>query len=508
MRTFGLLLTLMVATPQAATDQKPVVPEGTIIVSAQVTGFDGGRLSPGLREDIRNLAGTPLKQERLDELATRIESERPRYVAAVRAVMDPDGQARVFFVMGRQEISDHDDNINRRYIVEEADITGAPDEDLAALREELRLLLGKRLDSGDADRLQERIERELPRYDVSRRIQRGKEVGHIRLVYELRKKELPGWLKFTPLRSNALFHSEQGWGSYLDLAIGKGDIRVTPIIAIDDADELVEEYSGFGLRFETRKLGTRRLGASFEWLRFDHDWRTATLDALAAAPDIPRAYDTRSTLTPLVKFAVTPDISVAAGVSISELDPLFPATTESAMANAVVASVDVDKKWNERSDGTHQIEGSFGVRSGTRELESDLVYTKYLGRGAYRFDSGRHHVQATGMAGGITGRAPLFERFTLGDSKTLRGWDKYDIAPAGADRMFYSSIEYRYTGVALFLDVGSVWDANTERQVRVSTGVGFHAGPAFFVVGFPLNTDELRAVFTMGLRIPGVGIRW
>ena len=109
------------------------------------------------------------------------------------------------------------------------------------------------------------------------------------------------------------------------------------------------------------------------------------------------------------------------------------------------------------------------------------------------------------MAGGITGHPPLFERFTLGDSTTLRGWDKYDIAPAGGDRVIYSSIEYRYTGLALFLDIGSVWDANTERQVRVSTGFGFHAGPAFFVVGFPLNTDNLSAVVTMGLRIPGSG---
>ena len=63
-------------------------------------------------------------------------------------------------------------------------------------------------------------------------------------------------------------------------------------------------------------------------------------------------------------------------------------------------------------------------------------------------------------------------------------------------------------GIGLFLDVGSVWDAETERHVRVSSGVGFYAGPAFFVVGFPVNTDDLRAIFTMGLRIPGVRIQW
>ena len=508
MRTIGLLLTLLAVAPQAATDQKPVVPEGTIITSAQVTGFDVDRLSPGLRQEIRGLAGTPLQQQRLDELAARIEAERPRYVAAVRAVLEPDGQARVFFVMGRQSDPDRDNNVNERYIVEQANITGVPDAELTqALRDDLQGLVGKRLDSGEADRLRERIESELPGYGISQRIERGGEPGRIRLVYEASKMELPQWLRFEPLRANGIFHSEQGWGSYLDLGIGDRNIRFTPIVAISNADDLVEEYSGYGLRFETRKLGTRRLGASLEWSWFESDWRGATLEALALKPQIPGPYDERSTITPLLKFAFSPDLSVAGGVSISELEPLSPAT-RSQMANAAVFSIGFDRRWKDDSDARHRVEASFGVRTGTHNLESDFDYERYLGQGWYRYDFGRHHVQATGMAGKITGTAPIFERFTLGDSTTLRGWDKYDIAPAGADRMFHSSIEYRYTGVALFLDIGSVWDAGTERKVRVSTGFGLHAGPAYLVVGFPLNTDNLTAVVMAGLRISGLGIRW
>ena len=53
-----------------------------------------------------------------------------------------------------------------------------------------------------------------------------------------------------------------------------------------------------------------------------------------------------------------------------------------------------------------------------------------------------------------------------------------------------------------------VRNANTERDVRLSTGFGFHAGPAFLIVGFPLNTDNLTAVVALGLRIPGTGVRW
>jgi len=508
MRTLGMLLTLLAVVPQATLDQKLAAPEGTTIVAAQVTGFDIDRLSPGLREEIRSLAGTPLKQQRLDELAARIEAERPRHVAAVRTVMEPDGQARVMFVVGRSGESDPDDNVNARYIVEEAELTGVPEAEVSqALRDELQGLVGKRLDSGDADRLQERIENELPNYEVSRRIRRGSERGRIRLLYEARKRELPSWLRFESLRSNALFHSEQGWGTYLDLGIGDRNIRFTPIVAWDYADDLVEEYSGYGLRFETRKLGTRRLGASLEYSWFDTDWRTPTLGALTFKPEVPRPYTSRSTITPLLKFALSPALNVAAGVSISELEPLFPEPA-SRMANAAVASIAFGQRWKDGSHATHNAEASFGVRAGSRQLESDLAYTRYLGQGSYRYDLGRHHVQATGMAGAITGHAPLFERFTLGDSSTLRGWDKYAIAPAGGDRVIYSSIEYRYTGLALFLDVGSVWDENSERKVRVSTGFGFHAGPAFFVVGFPLNTDNLSAIVTMGLRIPGTGIRW
>ena len=75
----------------------------------------------------------------------------------------------------------------------------------------------------------------------------------------------------------------------------------------------------------------------------------------------------------------------------------------------------------------------------------------------------------TSLFGGITGDAPLFERFTLGDSTTLRGWNKFDIAPAGGDRVFHQSLEYRYHGFGVFLDSGSVWNRNAEMRFRLST---------------------------------------
>jgi outer membrane protein assembly factor BamA len=177
------------------------------------------------------------------------------------------------------------------------------------------------------------------------------------------------------------------------------------------------------------------------------------------------------------------------------------------MANAFVTSIGYDQEWEPTSDEDHKATASLTIRAGSDKLESDLVYTRYFVHGGYRYRWGRHNVHTWGSGGGISGDAPLFERFSLGDSLTLRGWNKYDIAPTGGDRMYHASVEYQYRGLALFLDAGSVWNNGDEARARFGAGVGVHAGPVFFTLGFPLNTDDLSPVFTMGFRVSGgVGI--
>ena len=208
------------------------------------------------------------------------------------------------------------------------------------------------------------------------------------------------------------------------------------------------------------------------------------------------------TFTPLVKFAITPHVSVGGGVSITELDPLVESDSNSQMANALIGAVSFSERSRRGSGPRQDFEAAFTVRAAIQALESDLVYERYLGRAEYLYRWPHHEVRVSGMAGGISGEAPLFERFSLGDSRTLRGWDKYDIAPAGGNRMFHASLEYQYRGLGMFLDTGSVWNEGADRRVRVSTGLTFSPGPVFFTVGFPVNTDEFRAVFTMGFRFP------
>jgi hypothetical protein len=502
----GYVLLAILAWPVVSHAQETEPPEGTKIFSASVSGIDQSRLSPGLQEEIKKLAGTSLSRQQLREIASRIEAEQPRYVTAVRIVGDPDGEARVTFVVARIRDQGRDPNINTKYVVDEVDVRGVPDRAISAeLRRELQTLVGKPLDSEAAERLGNQLRAEFPTYELHRRTSRSDQPGHLKLIYFLQLPDWARWLRFEPLDANALFHSDQGWGALLPLTISSRDVLVAPIFAWDTADELIEEYSGFGIRVDTRRLGTDRLGLFFEWSTYDQEWREQTLAVLALNPQIPGPYRNRMTVTPMMKFAFTQQLSVAGGVGITELDPLIEELgLPSQMANAAIGSVRYKQHWDADSGTEHDAAATFLVRAGTDALQSDFEYERYLTQAHYALRLRRHRVLASAMVGRINGTAPLFERFALGDSRTLRGWDKYDIAPAGGDRMFHTSVEYRHGALMLFLDAGSVWDTGLEKKVRFSTGAGASAGPVFAFIGFPLNTDEFRAVFSMGFRF-GLG---
>src|SRR5688572_14327410 len=110
MRTLTLLLVLLGVPVLAADAQEPDAAEGSLIEATEVSGLPLDQLSPGLRQDIEALTGTPLNRARVGELAARIEAEQPEFVAAVRSVPRPDGKARVILLIAR--ISDDGDLVS------------------------------------------------------------------------------------------------------------------------------------------------------------------------------------------------------------------------------------------------------------------------------------------------------------------------------------------------------------------------------------------------------------
>jgi hypothetical protein len=500
--TLCLLLTVAVGAAHRADAQDLPRADAARVEAAEVSGLALDALSPGLRREIDDLAGSRQDDERIDRLARRIEEEHPDVVAAVRTVTRPDNQVRVVFLVAR--ISDSSDlvsNINSRYTVESIEINGIADEEISGgLRAQLQALVGLPLDHDEAERLVDELEGEHPRYRVQRRIARGIERGRIRVVFDFDERgDDRRWVPFAPSRSKFVFHSDQGPSGVLDIPMGTSRHRALFGVAIKNDDDLVEEYSAVRFGVESRRLGTDRLGARVEvaWLR--NEWEAETLAALDADASIPRAYRRRVTVDPSVTLAVSPHVWASFGASLSELEPLTDATAKQ-MASAFVASVGYRQGWGRRRDG-QTVDASYEFRAATDALESDLIYKRHLARARYRNDHGHGTLIVDVMAGGLTGTAPLFERFTLGDTATLRGWNKFDIAPAGGNRVFHQSLEYRVHHVGFFLDSGSVWTSGRdEMKFRFAAGAGIHGDNGFLTLGFPLNAGDLGATFMMGVR--------
>jgi hypothetical protein len=504
MRTPGLLLACLVLSTvpfTAAGAQEIEAPEGSIIRSAEVTGVPTERLTAALRQDINVLVGDPMNIEQLRRLASRIEAERPDVVVTIRGIAATDSGVRIIFVASRiSDDRDLEENINSRYSIESVEVEGIAISEVGdELRCEMQALVGRRLDRDEAARLQKRLAEAFPGYDVRQTISRGSRRGNIRLVFGVNRTEALRGVHFAPSISKLLFHSDQGWSGVLDLPIGGRDFRVAPLFALDNRDDLIEEYSGYGVRIEGRGLATERLGISLELATYHQSWQDETLSVLDSRPDIPEAYESRSTISPLVTLAFTQHVRISAGLSISELESLSRSPA-SQMASAFIGAIGVDGRWEDSRGSSHNAEALFSWRSGASKLESDLVYRRYLGTGRYDYRRGRSMVLASVALGRTSGSAPLFERFSLGDSSTLRGWSKYDIAPAGGNRMFHTSLEYRNRGLAFFLDTGSVWEHGSDAAIRSSTGFGYHRDNVFLTLAFPLNTDDVRTTLMMGVR--------
>ena len=102
-------------------------------------------------------------------------------------------------------------------------------------------------------------------------------------------------------------------------------------------------------------------------------------------------------------------------------------------------------------------------------------------------------------SGVLTGRAPLFERFVLGNSSTLRGWNKYDLDPLGGNRMVHNTVEYRYGVFEIFYDSGAIWDRGETAALRHSLGVGLRQGLFSMAVAFPVRDGHIDPIFMVGM---------
>jgi outer membrane protein assembly factor BamA len=240
-------------------------------------------------------------------------------------------------------------------------------------------------------------------------------------------------------------------------------------------------------------------------LRIDFDsyhpvFNQATQAALAAAPDVPGVYRQRQNFAPSLSVIPLRDLKLSIGTSFERFQIQYP-QTHTQTAYAGTADIQFRHIVRTQSHYRHDVRATYSLRTATRILDSDYVYARHFATVDYTVSKGRSLFGAHLQGGLITGTAPLFERFSLGNSLTLRGWNKFDLAPLGGTRSAHGSLEYRYRPFQFFYDVGTVYDLGQPARVRHGLGIGYVSRDGFFAsLAFPVRLHNVVPMFILGFR--------
>jgi hypothetical protein len=520
-----ILLLLLPSVPvRAETEpQQAGINARGVVEGAEISGIPEDELSQDIRDAVRKLIGQPFDQQAADELVMRIQMEKPEFTATTRLLQgnQTDRVRVVFFLEKNDGNVGADSNVNSRYTVERVEIEGYDESKLSsAIRDDMKKMVGEKLDQDKANQIRNRLDDELrPRHSVKKRIAKGSDRQHIVVIYEILTTP---WIPFVaePL-GHILYHSKQNFSAAFSANLHDTKTNRLYVGFVNDQDQLIERYAGFNLGFEMTKVGTDRLGLALRYARFHDRWQPSTV-----SEDQNAIYRERSVFDPTITFAFDPRLRLTAGVSLSDLQMQYP-TIHNVNANAAVASLTFHNVWG-KTDGDqdlHALRASYDFSAGNHELDSEFIYTRHLVNAQYAYGHHRNQLLVRFSAGTIAGNAPLFERFSLGDTVTLRGWNKFDITPFGGNRMMHATVQYGINGPRslkwvfkndkgqlsggfgvgfhVFYDTGVVGDHGSPMKVRHSVGFGF--GPSgsdgFFIgMGFPIRSSRVQPIFMMGFR--------
>ena len=353
---------------------------------------------------------------------------------------------------------DDSDNVNSKYTVESVEVVPASlvKRVSGSVKADMDAMVGVKFDQAAADSVSKRLGGEIHR-KVDTLVERGTKPEHVKVIYSA-----PRVIEADADVTKLVYHSTHGWTGALqtDFDVAGLDFRVG---VQSDSDHLLERYAGYNLGV-AKRIG-ERVRIRFDFEDFHQIWNATTLHALEGRPDVPGVYRERYHMAPTVAISILEPLTATFGVDIQHFQTQFPAARFEA-SNAVTTTLRYRRRWG--SDASRQeVDAGYGLRAATTILDSDYAYTRHAVTAEYKGKVGESTFSASFLAGILGGRAPLFERFVLGDSRTLRGWSKFDVAPLGGTRVAHGSLEYTFHWLGFFYDAGSVSDEKRNRASNI-----------------------------------------
>ena len=397
-------------------------------------------------------------------------------------------------------------NVNSRYTVEAVIVSGdgwktdlVADRDehkqkiSSALRRDMYALVGQKLNPAMLDVLAERLRKEFSARQVTQHLMRGDNPENVRVEFNIK----PSRTKLDGTLTKFAYDSKQGWSGSAEAGV---TVRQNTLAfgLVSDGDDLAERYSGIVARYENQSLGTNRVSFRFQFASYHEQWNSSTLEAAAqSSQEATALYRARQDFEPKVSIVVAKPLTLEVGADFDRFQEQLPgANTQS--ADSVFTTLRYHAA-PEDFEFQQQVDADYGLRVASRSFGGNFAFVSHFWNLRYRIAHGKHVLMDRLSGGAIDGRAPLADRFVLGDSATLRGWNKYEIDPFGGNRMMHNSVEYRYSLLKLFFDTGAIWDVGQAAIPRHSVGVGLQEKALSLAVAFPLRDGRMEPVLIMGM---------
>lgn len=382
-------------------------------------------------------------------------------------------------------------NVNSRYTVEAVELPREVESGISrGLRRDLEQLIGQKFNPAALNDVARRIRDELNVRTVVPRLLRGSKPDHVKVVMDVAGKRLDLSVP------RFLYQASEGLNGALDATLLAGDNRFT-VGLVSDGDELVERYSGIRARYENRRLGSERVRFRFEFDGYRDEWNHSTLTA-AADGNAVSLYRTRQSFEPVVTIQLANPLTVSFGADFQRFETDAPGAPAQ-WANAAITDVRYFAQFEGGAFDQQDLEADYNVRMAARALDSDYAYTRHRWELRYAVAKGRQSLSEEAVGGMILGTAPLFERFQLGTSSMLRGWNKWELDPLGGSRVVYNSVEYRNGFFEAFYDAGAIWDPGQDVVVRHSLGVGLRKNAFLVATAFPVRAGRVSPVLIVAM---------
>lgn len=393
-------------------------------------------------------------------------------------------------------------NVNQRYMIESVSLGGIELDQVetsklpTTLRDRLKALIGQKCDMAALENLSSEIRRELHFSTVTEHLLKGSTPGQIRVDFDL----VRGAASFEVSVPRVLYTSQEKITGELDANVGFRQNNLT-VGVVSDGDDLIERFTGMTARFESAGMVSDKVHASVTVEDYHEQWNAATVDAVASQGDGLDIYRSRWNVSPQLTFAVASPVTVSVGTSFEQMEfQSGPAGSQS--ANAATLDVRYGRKM-ESGTVQQRIEGKYSLRVATRALGSTYAYARHMISFKYEAKSGRNVAADEFLGGAIAGEAPLFDRFVLGNSSTLLGWNRFQIDPLGGTRVVHNEFTYGYRigegTVEVIYDAGALWQSDREALLRHSFGFGYKQGIFVFATGFPIREGRMEPVFMAGM---------